>query len=231
MVKNNILDIVGHRKRAREKFEACKGVGTADYELLELLLFYTIPRRDVKPVAKELLRRFGSLAEVLYAPRDELASVDFVGKNTIHLFNLIVETNIRICKEKLCESDMPILANMDALIDYCRASLAYREVEELHILYLDAAFHLKGSETISRGSLTGVRISIEEIIRKTKEKRVPNIILVHNHPSGFTKPSTHDIEITKELFVACRYMNIALQEHLIVSPFEYFSFRSEGYLI
>ena len=227
-MENNSLDVIGHRKRAKEKFVLNEGKGVADYEMLELILFYSIPRVDVKPVAKELLRKFGSLAGVLYAPKEELIKIDRISDNTITLFRVITETNMRICKEKLCNKDLPVLANIDTLLDFCRSSLAYKNVEELLVLFLDAKFHLLETEVLSKGVSTAVRITPEEIINKAKAHRAPNIILVHNHPSGYTQPSRHDIEITSDVFRACRYMNINLQEHIIISPYEYFSFRSEG---
>ena len=227
---NKSLDVVGHRKRAKEKFALNEGKGVADYELLELILFYSIPRVDVKPIAKELLRKFGSLADVLYAPKEDLMKINRVSENTIGLFRIITEANIRICKEKLCNRDLPVLTNVDALVDFCRSAVAYKSVEELHILYLDASFHLLGTDVLSKGVSTAVRITPEEVIQKAKEHKAPNIILVHNHPSGYTSPSKDDVEITTDIFKACKYMNINLQEHLIISPYEYFSFRTEGLL-
>ena len=230
MNKDKSIDVVGHRKRAKDKFALSEGKGFADYELLELILFYSIPRIDVKPIAKALLRKFGSLAGVLFAPKDELQKFERISDSTINLFRIITETNIRICKEKLCNKDLPVLANVDALIDFCRSAIAYKAVEELHILFLDASFHLLGTDILSKGVSTSVRITPEEVVQKAKENRAPNIVLVHNHPSGYTSPSKEDILITSDIFRACRYMNINLQEHLIISPYEYFSFRTEGLL-
>ena len=115
MNKDKSIDVVGHRKRAKDKFALSEGKGFADYELLELILFYSIPRIDVKPIAKALLRKFGSLSGVLYAPKNELQKFERVSDSTINLFRIITETNIRICKEKLCNRDLPVLANVDVI--------------------------------------------------------------------------------------------------------------------
>lgn len=224
----NNTDYLGHRDRIRRRFLACNGDGMADYELLELLLMMAIPRRDVKPIAKELLCKFGSFADVIYAPQSKLMEVDYIKESAVVLLKAIAAATQKICWEKLADDTQPILSNVDALVDYCRTSLAYSDVEELMIIYLDASLKLIGTDLLQRGSLTGVSIAPREIIKQAMEKKSPNIILVHNHPSGNITPSENDIILTKKVAQACELMGLKLQEHVIISRSGYFSFRAAG---
>lgn len=221
-------DYEGHRQRLRKRFFETNGIGMADYELLEMILFESIPRRDVKPIAKELLRKFGNLAEVLNASEKELMSVRWITERSVVLFKLFVATTKRICYEKLADKQNVVLTDVEGVVDYLRAAIAYSDVEEVHLLYLDARFCLIGAETLQRGSLTGVNIIPSEIVRKAMERKSPNIILAHNHPSGSVEPSGNDIRLTKDIKEACRLMGISLQDHIIISKSEYLSFREEG---
>lgn len=223
-----ISDNQGHRERVRKKFLVGCGDDMADYELLELLLILVIPRRDVKPIAKELLRKFGSFTDVIYAPPNKLAEVKWVKKNTITLFKAITASTKRICWQKLSSDNLPVLLDIDTLIDYCRAAIAYADVEELHIIYLDAALKVVATDLLQKGSLTGVSVAPREIVRQAIDKKAPSIILVHNHPSGNVRPSDNDKLLTQKIGQACELMGIKLQEHIIISKSSYYSFRENG---
>ncbi len=230
MTSSKVKDNEGHRSRLRQRILSGGSGAVAEYELLEFILMAAIPRRDVKPVAKDLLRRFGSFNEVIYAPYNKLAEVPWVKDNTIALFKAIIYAIQLVCWQKLASEEAAVLRYTETLVDYFRAVCAYAEVEELHIIYLDASFKLINSEVLQRGSLTNVSISPREIIRHALDKKACSIVLAHNHPSGEVKPSKKDIEFTKCVDDACKIMNITLQEHIIISKNDYYSFRSNNLL-
>lgn len=224
MTEDSVNDKIGHRQRVKQRFLADDGNNMADYELLEFLLMLAIPRRDVKPIAKELLRRFGGFAEVIYANPQELMKVKWVKDNVCTLFKLIAAAVKRVCLQNLNDKGAPVLLNTEAVIEYCRAILAYAEVEELHVIFLDSSMRLLGVQLLQKGSLTGVTVSPREIIRIALEKKACNIIMVHNHPSDNVKPSENDIYVTGKVEQACDLMGIKLQDHIIIGKSDYFSF-------
>lgn len=199
METENTPDYLGHRARLRERFLKGGGKDMADYELIELLLTYVIPRRDVKPIAKELIRRFGSLAEVVNADVSRLMEVSGIKENAAVMFKLIQQAAGRFSWQNLSSSDAPIISNWDAMIDYCRSEMAYLDVEEFRIIFLDTKFRLIGQEVMQRGTINQVAIHPREVIKLAMEKKAAALILVHNHPSGDVKPSRADVEITKQI--------------------------------
>lgn len=228
--KTEINDKLGHRQRVKQRFLKDGGNSMADYELLEFLLMMSIPRRDVKPIAKELLRQFGSFANVIYAKSQDLMKTKWVKENTCVLFQLIAAAVKRICQENLNDSDIPILANTEAVVDYCRAILAYSEVEELYVIFLDASLKLISIEPLQKGTLTNVSISPREIVRLALDKKAANLIMVHNHPSDNVKPSENDIIVTGRVEQACDLMGIKLQDHIIIGKSNFFSFLNHKML-
>lgn len=218
----------GHRQRIREKFLKSGGSAFADYELLEAYLTIAIPRRDVKPLAKLLIAKFGSFAEVISAPTEELIEVEGVGENTVFALKMVKEAAMRMSWEVLKNADAPVIANMDALIDYCRMSMAYQEVEEFRLIYLNAKNMVVEEETQQRGTINHVSIHPREVVRAALDKKACAVIMVHNHPTGDTTPSKADIEVTKKVKEALNSMNIELHDHVIVSKFGYYSFRDGG---
>ena len=221
-------DYIGHRERVRKKFLANNGKGMADYELLELLLMMAIPRRDVKPIAKELLRKFCSFANVVNALTNKLMEINYIKETSAVLLKSVAAAVQKICWENLANDDKPVLINIDTLVDYCRSSLAYSDVKELMIMYLDASLKLVDTEVLQKGSLTGVAVAPREIVQHALDKNVPNIIMVHNHPSGNVRPSENDCVLTRKIAQACELMGLKLQEHIIISRNGYFSFREKG---
>ncbi len=220
----NKPDYLGHRQRLRERFLKSEGNDMPDYEMLELLLMLAIPRKDVKPIAKELLRKFGKFANVISAPEYRLREINGIKDSAVTVLKLVNAAAKRLSWENLASDDMPVLLNMDSLIDYCRSAFAYAEVEELHVLYLDAKLKLIGCELVQKGSLSSVGVSPREVVKNALNKNAASIIMVHNHPSGSPKPSGNDINITKKIEQACQLMGIKLQEHIIITKADYYSF-------
>ena len=204
-------DYLGHRARLRDRFLNGGGKSMADYELLELLLTYAIPRRDVKPIAKDIVRKFGSLAGAAKASVPQLVEVNGVKENTA---------------VELSATDAPVISNWDAMIDYCRTEMSHLDIEEFRIIFLDVKFRVIGEEVMQRGTINQVAIHPREVVKMAMEKKASALILVHNHPSGDVKPSRADVEITKQIKQALEAINILLLDHIIISKYDYASLKS-----
>lgn len=225
-----IQDNAGHRQRVYKRFWKNNGEDMEDYELLEFILMQAIPRRDVKPIAKELLRKFGSFAKVMYAPVDELQQVSWVKDSACAHLKAIVASVKRICREQLRDQSSVFLKDIDALVEYARAVSAYEKNEELRIIYLDAALKVISDELMQKGTLTGVVASPRAIVTKAMENNAAGIILVHNHPSDNIKPSAQDDALTADVCEACRLMGVTLHDHIIIGRSRYYSYREKGVL-
>ena len=221
-------DYLGHRKRVRDKFLAGGGKEMADYEFLELLLMMSIPRRDVKPIAKNLIRKFGSFAEVVNADSAELLSCEGIKETSLALLKAVKEAALRMQYQTLKASDQPIINSMDIMIDYFRSSMAYADVEQFRIVWLDTKLRLIGEEIQQRGTINSVSLHPREVIKSAINHGAGAIIMVHNHPSGDVTPSRADIEITDKIEAACKAVNIRLIDHLIVSKNSIYSFSQKG---
>lgn len=221
-------DYLGHRERLRKRFLFNEGRDMPDYELLELLLTIAIPRRDVKPLAKELVRRFKDFAGVISARPEELMQVSGVKENTVVVLKSIKSAAVRLSWQSLCNSDAPVLSNWDELIDYCHAAMAHNDVEEFRTIYLNAKLQVIGEDVHQRGTIDKVAIHPREVIKQAMFKNARGMVLVHNHPSGDIRPSKADVEITKNIIEAARLVNIEVFDHLIIGKSEVFSFRDAG---
>ena len=219
-------DYLGHRARLRDRFLNGGGKSMADYELLELLLTYAIPRRDVKPIAKDIVRKFGSLAGAAKASVPQLVEVNGVKENTAVLLKVIQEAARRFSWAELSATDAPVISNWDAMIDYCRTEMSHLDIEEFRIIFLDVKFRVIGEEVMQRGTINQVAIHPREVVKMAMEKKASALILVHNHPSGDVKPSRADVEITKQIKQALEAINIALLDHIIISKYDYASLKS-----
>ena len=219
-------DYLGHRARLRDRFLNGGGKSMADYELLELLLTYAIPRRDVKPIAKDIVRKFGSLAGAAKASVPQLVEVNGVKENTAVLLKVIKEAARRFSWAELSATDAPIISNWDAMIDYCRTEMSHLDIEEFRIIFLDVKFRVIGEEVMQRGTINLVAIHPREVLKMAMEKKASALILVHNHPSGDVKPSRADVEITKQIKQALEAINILLLDHIIISKYDYASLKS-----
>lgn len=220
----------GHRQRVREKFLKSGGRDMPDYELLEAYLMLAIPRRDVKPLAKALIAKFGSFAEVISASVPALYEVGGVGENTVFALKMIKEASVRLSWEILKNSDAPVIANMDGLVDYCRMSMAYQDIEEFKLIFLNAKNMVIDEESQQRGTINHVSIHPREVVRAALDKKAAALIMVHNHPTGDVTPSKADIEVTKKIKEGLEAMNLVLHDHIIISTNGYYSFRDAGFI-
>jgi DNA repair protein RadC len=210
----NTPHFVGHRERLKERFRDGGGAGLRDYELLELLLFQAIPRRDTKPVAKALLERFGSFSEVLAAPEALLMEIPGVGESVAGYLNLMQAVAARFARDRV--SAKPLLDSWAAVIDYCRAAMAYEPVEQFRILFLDRKNVLIADEVQGVGTIDHTPVYPREVVKRALELSATAIILIHNHPSGDPTPSRADIQMTKQLIDTATPLGIAIHDHIIV---------------
>lgn len=224
-VTAEIPDYIGHRQRLKARFVTDKGRSMPDYEMLELILMYAIPRKDVKPLAKNLIRHYTNLANVLAAPIEELMNFPGVGANTAILLSTYHSCSNKICWENLENRDGPILSNKTKIVEYCRTRIGYEDSEQLLILYLDIHGCFIRESIEQSGTIDSVMISPRDIISKMLMYNAKGIILVHNHPSGDPTPSKADVNMTKELIKALSAVDMFVDDHLIVTQRGYFSFR------
>lgn len=229
-VTNDEPDYLGHRERLRRRFLLGGGRDMPDYELLELLLTIAIPRRDVKPLAKELIRKFGSFAEVVNASLEELMLVKGVKENTAAVLRIVRECSVRSSWQSLKGMDAPVISDFDAMVDYCRSAMAYQTVEEFRIIFLNSKLYVIGEEIQQRGTVDQVAIHPREVIKSAMMHGASAMILVHNHPSGIVTPSKADMEITKRIKEAAEAVSIRLFDHLIISKSSVYSFHNQGFV-
>lgn len=221
-------DYIGHRQRLRDRFLQNGGKDMPDYEFLEFLLTISIPRRDVKPLAKELIRRFETFAGVVNASSQDLLACDGVKETTLAMLKVVKEGAIRMQWQTLQNEDAPIINSWDTMIEYLRSAMSYGTVEEFRVIYLDAKLRVMDFEVQQRGTIDQVSVHPREVIKAAMLKGASSLILVHNHPSGDVKPSRADIEITRIINEAAKLVNIRLFDHVIISKSSYYSFRTHG---
>lgn len=223
--EDNKPHYTGHRDRLRERF-LTNPDGVPDYELLELLLFMAIPRRDVKPIAKQLIARFGSLNGVLTASRADLESVSGISETTATAIKVVQEAGLRMLKQDL--SNRPLLNSWQRLLDYLQASMAHEKREHFRLLFLNKKNELIGDEIQHSGTVDHTAAYPREIMKRALELGATALILVHNHPSGDSKPSQADIDMTNLIIAAAKPFNIVVHDHLVVSRGGVGSFKSLG---
>jgi len=216
----------GHRDRLRARFSDNGPDALQDYELLELLLFACIPRRDVKPLAKTLLTTFGSLPEAMSATLSELQSVNGISENTAITLKAITATAHRMSKQELMQK--PVLNNWTRLMDYCHATMAHEKREHFRILFLNKKNELLADEIQGSGTVDHTPAYPREIMKRSLELGATAMILLHNHPSGDPKPSKADIQMTAQIIAAATPFNITIHDHIIISRNGYTSFKNEG---
>ena len=219
-------DREGHRARLRRRFAEGGGGALADYELLELLLFYARPRIDTKPMAKELMRRYGSLAGVLAADPRALTEVPDVGDNAATLLKAVREAGQRLAREEVI--DRPVLSSWDKVLAYCRARLAHEPTERLHLLFLDRRNALIDDYVQADGTIDQAPVYPREVVKRALDLGATAIIMVHNHPSGDPTPSQADIDITREVARAAAALGIELHDHIVIGRKGHVSLRSQG---
>ncbi len=216
----------GHRDRLRRRFLKFGPDGLADYELLELLLFSLIPRRDVKPLAKTLLARFGGFAGVLTADVSELTKVKGVSETSAVGLKAMHAASQKLLFEQA--ESRPVLSSWQSLLDYCHVAMAHEKREQLRVLFLNRKNRLIADEVQQSGTVDHTPVYPREIVRRALELGATAIILVHNHPSGDPTPSDADIEMTKEVIRAAAALDVVVHDHLIISRSGHSSFKSLG---
>jgi DNA repair protein RadC len=215
-----------HRKRLKKKFSESGVSSFHDYEVLELLLSYAIHRKDVKPLAKELLRAFGSLKGLMDAEKESMEKVKGVGAHTAILIKLIKEIGILYLKEKAKEK--PQITCTSELLDYCKTYMGGLKDERFCVIYLDAQNRLTNIETIQEGIVNQAVVYPRKVLENALKQKASAVILVHNHPSGQVKPSDADIRLTKTIQETARILDIIVHDHVIIGENRFFSFREEG---
>ena len=214
----------GHRQRLKERFLTGGPDALPDYELLELLLFSAIPRRDTKPLAKQLLERFGSFAEVINASPERLREVKGVGDAAVTQIKLARAAALRLMRGSIMQR--PVLGSWTAVLEYCRAAMGFDEREAFRILFLDKKNRLIADEVQQHGTVDHTPVYVREVVKRALELSASAIILVHNHPSGDPAPSRADIDMTCQIVAAARPLGIAVHDHLIVGRQGHASFRA-----
>lgn len=215
---------VGHRERLRERFLSRGPDAIADYELLEMLLFAASPRADVKPLAKRLLKHFGSFANVIHAEPERLREVEGIGPAAVAAVKVAEAAAIRMLRDEVM--DRPVLSSWQALMDYCLAAMGHLKTEQFRILFLDRKNKLIADEVQQRGTVDHTPVYPREVVKRALDIGASAIILVHNHPSGDTTPSNADIEMTKKLIQAGRLLGITIHDHVIIGRQNYTSFKA-----
>ncbi len=213
----------GHRDRLRERFKTAGADALADYELLELLLFRLLPRRDTKPIAKQLIDRFGSIGEVLGAPENLLSEVPGIGATSATDLKIIAASASRMLKGDI--RGRQVLSSWSSVIDYCRASMAFEEKEMFRILFLDKKNALIADEVQQTGTVDHTPVYPREVVKRALELSSTAIILVHNHPSGDPTPSRADIDMTMTIMNTAKPLGISLHDHIIVGKDGHVSMR------
>jgi DNA repair protein RadC len=219
---------LGHRHRLKDRFQRAGITGLQDYEVLELLLFYALPQGDVKPRAKELLKRFGSLKNVLDADPEALMEVMGIGPHSSLFFKVVREVSSLYLRQGAELKEQ--ISSTKELIDYCLSAMGGLKDEHFAVIYLNARNKIIKVETIQEGIVNQAVVYPRKVLEKALANKASAIILVHNHPSGHVRPSDADIRLTRVLQDAARVMDIVLHDHLIVGENRFFSFREEGIL-
>lgn len=217
---------LGHRKRLRERFQKGGAAALADYELLELILFAAFQRKDTKPLAKALVAKFGGYAEVLSADEERLKEVDGIGEAAISALKVVRESALKLSQSRILHR--PIMSSWDAVVDYCRAAMAYESKEQFRILFLDKKNVLIADEVQQQGTVDHTPVYPREVIKRALELGATALILTHNHPSGDPTPSRDDIEMTREIADAGKKLGVAIHDHIIVGKNGHASFKGLG---
>ena len=225
MVDKNSAFHVGHRDRLRQKFLDGKLV---EYEQLELMLGYIVPRRDVRPLARGLIDRFGSVGRVLTAEYEDLIAFPGVGRNIAIFLKLVHQIVLDGYRDVM--GNTPIFHDINVLYNYCKWKLANKDVEEFHVLYLDSEYHLVKDEQHSVGTFNSSFIYVREIVKHALDLNSTAVVLVHNHPNSDSPFSKTDVCSTEEMKILFSQLGIKLYDHILISKFSIYSARNIGFL-
>lgn len=219
---------LGHRKRLKEKLLKGGAAFLADYEMVELILSLSITRKDVKPLAKELLARFGSFSAILDATPEQLSEVKGIGENSVGVIRLIKDSSIKYLRER--SKGKNVLSSPEALIDYCRMAMVGLKDEEFRVIYLSSKNEVIEDEALFKGAVDQTAVYPRKVIERALYHNATALIFVHNHPSGALNPSRADLALTKLLKDAAEALQIKVHDHLIVTKEGHYSFAREGRL-
>lgn len=217
---------IGHRQRMREKFLNAKIGNFADYEIIEMILSYAIPRKDTKPLAKDLLAKFKTLSKVLNSEKESLLEIKGIGENVIACFKLILECAYHLSKEEVYNK--PLLTSWNNLIDHCRLLIGKNPKENFMVFYLNNQNELIDEDIFDYGTVDEISIYPREIAKRALFLNATALILAHNHPGGSCKASKADIEVTNNLINTLKNFDINIHDHVILTEKKYFSFKEEG---
>jgi DNA repair protein RadC len=219
----------GHRERLRERFASGGSEAMPDYELLELLLFMAVPRRDTKQLAKTLLHEFGgSFADLIAAPAERLKQMPGLTENAVIALKVVEAAAQRLARAKVLGRSA--ISSWDALLDYCSARMARAPIEEFRVLFLDRKNILIADEAQARGTVDHAPVYPREVVKRALELGASALILVHNHPSGDPTPSRSDIAMTREIATAAKALRIEVHDHLVIGRGNHASFKALGLL-
>lgn len=235
-IKNKIEEykphFLGHRKRLKDRFLNALTVNSSssipDYEILEIILFNAFPRQDVKPLAKEILEKAGSVSKLLSLEPIVLEKQYKLNQSAITSLKAVYELSLRALKEEAKEK--PVLQSWKALLDYCKLSMGHSSKEQFRLLFLDKKNKLLADEVQQTGTIDQTPIYPREVVKRALELGASAIIMVHNHPSGDPTPSKSDIEMTENVENALLAVDIKLHDHLIIAADSHFSFAGNGLL-
>ncbi|MBI1648590.1 RadC family protein [Hyphomicrobium sulfonivorans] len=217
-------DYLGHRQRLRERFRKGGDDALPDYELLEMLLFRAIPRRDTKSLAKQLLARFGTFAEVISAPEQRLKEIAGVGDSVITELKVVRAAALRLMRSEIVQR--PAMSSSRQVLDYLLAAQRYEQCEQFRILFLDKRNRLIADEVQQRGTVDHTPVYVREVVKRALELSATAVILVHNHPSGDPTPSRADVDMTKLIASTAAPLGIAVHDHIIVGREGHASLKS-----
>ncbi len=218
----------GHRARLRTRLLSAGPIAIADHELIEMVLFLGLPRRDTKPIARDLITKFGSFASAISAPVPDLLGVEGLGESGVAALKIVQAAAQRLARAEVLYR--PLLSNWDRLMEYLQSVLAREKNEQFRILFLDNRNRLLADETQARGTVNHTPVYPREVLKRALELHSTAIILVHNHPSGDPSPSEEDIVMTKEIKKAASALSIVLHDHVIIGNGQWLSFRKTGLL-
>lgn len=219
--------VEGHRERLRKKYIQGGYLAFHEYEILELLLTYSIPRRDTKPIAKDLIEKFGNLDEVVSAPIKELAEVTGIKEGSAVFLKLLGDMAKNLYKGEIKRGGIQ-LKDKDTLLKYLRSDIGFSSREEFKVIFLNNYNILVGSETLFTGTIDKSAVYPREIVEKIIQYKAKGVIFAHNHPSGNLRPSKQDIQITEHMQEFLEMIDVKLLEHIIITKDGYFSFLQEG---
>ncbi|PTX57789.1 DNA repair protein RadC [Litoreibacter ponti] len=216
----------GHRQRVRERFLQTGADATSDAELLEMILYRAIRRRETSSLARRLLTAFGDFNAVISAPRSQLAAIQGVGSAVIQELKIVEASAHAMSRAKVMHRD--VLSSWDALLDYCRTKMAHMEREQFRVLFLDRRNRLMADEALQTGTVDHVPVYPREVVKRALELNACALILVHNHPSGYASPSEDDLTMTETVQRGAEALGLVLHDHLIIGHDGSYSLRANG---